>query len=129
MFGALTSLVENQLVLGRSVHYDNKWARDGNCQNRKETFHFLQLPIPPISLAFSTQISDHSANRPAAFLGAGDRLWREKTMTLLQIKYALTCAKCSSLTKAAEVLYLSPSNLSKTLKALEEELQKAIFER
>ncbi len=50
-------------------------------------------------------------------------------MTLLQIKYALTCAKCSSLTKAAEVLYLSPSNLSKTLKALEEELQYAIFER
>lgn len=50
-------------------------------------------------------------------------------MTLLQIKYALTCAKCNSLTKAAEVLYLSPSNVSKTLKALEEELQYAVFER
>lgn len=50
-------------------------------------------------------------------------------MTLLQIKYALVCARCNSLTKAAEMLYLSPSNVSKTLKALEEELQYAIFER
>lgn len=50
-------------------------------------------------------------------------------MTLLQIKYALLCAKYQSLAKAAEELYITPPNLSKSIKALEEELQYPIFIR
>lgn len=50
-------------------------------------------------------------------------------MTLLQISYALACAKCSSLTKAAELLGISVSNVSKTIKSLEDELEYTLFQR
>lgn len=50
-------------------------------------------------------------------------------MTLLQIRYAIVCAKSKSITKAAALLLTTPSNVSKTVKALEDELSYAIFER
>lgn len=50
-------------------------------------------------------------------------------MTLLQIKYAVYCYNCESINKAAEQLITTPSNVSKTIKALESELGFSIFER
>lgn len=50
-------------------------------------------------------------------------------VTLLQIRYAIVCAKSKSVTKAAALLLTTPSNVSKTIKSLEDELSYAIFER
>lgn len=50
-------------------------------------------------------------------------------MTILQIQYALSCATYRSITKSAEQLFTSPSNVSKILKSLEEELGYTIFVR
>ena len=43
-------------------------------------------------------------------------------MTLLQLKYISTVAKCGSFSKAAQVLYVSQPGISKMVCALEEEL-------
>ena len=45
-------------------------------------------------------------------------------MTLLQLKYISTVAKCGSFSKAAQVLYVSQPGISKMVCALEEELDK-----
>ncbi|MBQ6314100.1 MAG: LysR family transcriptional regulator [Mogibacterium sp.] len=50
-------------------------------------------------------------------------------MTLLQIKYAVYCAQFLSINKAAEQLFTTPSNVSKSIKALENELGYSIFMR
>ena len=50
-------------------------------------------------------------------------------MTILQFQYALACSATGSISKAAETLFTSVSNLSKTLKALEDELGFQIFVR
>lgn len=50
-------------------------------------------------------------------------------MTLLQLQYALECASTGSIGKAAENVYTTASNLSKMLKALEDELGFALFIR
>ncbi|MBQ4491084.1 MAG: LysR family transcriptional regulator, partial [Pyramidobacter sp.] len=50
-------------------------------------------------------------------------------MTLLQIQYALECYATGSLSKAAQNLFTSVSNLSKTLHALEDELGCELFVR
>lgn len=43
-------------------------------------------------------------------------------MTLLQLKYISTVAKCGSFSKAAQALYVSQPGISKMVCALEEEL-------
>ena len=48
-------------------------------------------------------------------------------MTLLQLKYISTVAKCGSFSKAAQVLYVSQPGISKMVCALEEELGITIF--
>jgi len=50
-------------------------------------------------------------------------------MTRLQFQYALACLMTGSINKAARTLFTSPENLSKTLKALENELGFPIFIR
>lgn len=50
-------------------------------------------------------------------------------MTILQLQYALNCATYRTITKSAEQLYTTPSNVSKILKGLEEELGYPIFVR
>ena len=50
-------------------------------------------------------------------------------MTLLQIQYAVECARCGSITKAAQNLFTSPPNLSKSIRSLEDELGFPIFLR
>ena len=50
-------------------------------------------------------------------------------MTLLQVKYISTVAKCGSFSKAAQVLYVSQPGISKMVCALEEELGITIFVR
>lgn len=50
-------------------------------------------------------------------------------MTLLQIQYAVECARCGSITKAAQKIFTSPPNLSKSIRSLEEELGFQIFLR
>lgn len=50
-------------------------------------------------------------------------------MTLLQLKYISTVAKCGSFSKAAQVLYVSQPGISKMVCALEEELGITIFVR
>lgn len=50
-------------------------------------------------------------------------------MTLLQLKYVVSCAKYASINKAADSLFTSPSNVSKAIKSLEDELGFAIFIR
>lgn len=50
-------------------------------------------------------------------------------MTLTQIKYFITIAKCLSFTKAAEQLYISQPALSRHIKNMEEELNLQIFVR
>ena len=48
-------------------------------------------------------------------------------MTLLQLKYISTVAKCGSFSKAAQVLYVSQPGISKMVRAVEEELAITIF--
>ena len=50
-------------------------------------------------------------------------------MTIQQCKYVLTIADIGSFSKAAQVLYVSQSGLSESVKALEDELGITIFER
>lgn len=50
-------------------------------------------------------------------------------MNLLHLKYAVEVAKTSSITKAAENLYMGQPNLSRAIKELEEELGIRIFRR
>lgn len=50
-------------------------------------------------------------------------------MTLLQLKYISTVARCGSFSKAAQVLYVSQPGISKMVCALEEELGITIFVR
>lgn len=50
-------------------------------------------------------------------------------MTLVQLQYAIACANTSSFTKAAESMFTTTSNLSKTIKAIEQEIGYDIFKR
>ena len=50
-------------------------------------------------------------------------------MTLLQLQYALECVSTGSISKAAENIYTTTSNLSKMIKALEMELGFTLFIR
>ena len=50
-------------------------------------------------------------------------------MTLLQIQYAISCFHTGSISKSAQENYTSVANLSKALKALESELNYALFFR
>ncbi len=50
-------------------------------------------------------------------------------MTFQQLIFAVSVAKCASINKAAEQLYTHQSNVSNTLKQLEEELGIEIFQR
>lgn len=50
-------------------------------------------------------------------------------MTILQIQYAIACAETGSFSKAAQALFTSISNISRTIKALEIELGFDIFLR
>ena len=46
-----------------------------------------------------------------------------------QIQYFIACAEYGSFSAAAEILFTSQSNVSKAIKALEEELELKLFER
>lgn len=50
-------------------------------------------------------------------------------MNLMHLKYAIEVAKTSSITKAAENLYMGQPNLSRAIKELEEDLGLEIFKR
>lgn len=50
-------------------------------------------------------------------------------MNILHLKYAAEVAKCGSINKAAEALYMNQPNLSKAIKELETSLGITIFER
>lgn len=50
-------------------------------------------------------------------------------MTIAQIKYFVTVAKCLSFTKAAEQLFVSQPALSRHIKNMEEELNIQLFVR
>lgn len=50
-------------------------------------------------------------------------------MTILQLRYAVECKKTGSLSTAAQNLFTSTSNMSKSLKALEDELGYNVFIR
>ncbi len=50
-------------------------------------------------------------------------------MNILYLKYAVTVARCGSITGAAEQLYMNQPNLSKAIKELETSLNITIFQR
>lgn len=50
-------------------------------------------------------------------------------MELRQLEYFLACARCGSLTKAAEALYTTQPHVSQVIRALERELGAALFRR
>ena len=50
-------------------------------------------------------------------------------MTFQQLSFAVEVAKCASINKAAERLYTHQSNVSSTIKQLEDELGIQIFQR
>lgn len=50
-------------------------------------------------------------------------------MTITQVQYVLEIARCGSLSRAAETLYISQPALSSQVRALERELNCAIFQR
>ena len=50
-------------------------------------------------------------------------------MNFLQLKYAVEVARCGSINKAADKLFVEASNLSRTLKGLETSLGTALFDR
>ncbi|WP_298029457.1 LysR family transcriptional regulator [uncultured Dysosmobacter sp.] len=50
-------------------------------------------------------------------------------MTLLQIQYVIACAQTKSISKAAHAMFTSTSNLSRTIKSLEDELGFEVFAR
>ena len=50
-------------------------------------------------------------------------------MNILYLKYAVTVARCGSITRAAEQLYMNQPNLSKAIKELESSFNITIFQR
>ena len=50
-------------------------------------------------------------------------------MNLSHVELVLTVAQCGSISQAAESLYMSQSNLSKTIKSIEESIGKTLFHR
>lgn len=50
-------------------------------------------------------------------------------MTITQMKYFITAAKCLNFTKAASQLYITQSALSRQIVAMEEELNLQLFVR
>lgn len=50
-------------------------------------------------------------------------------MNMIHLRYAVEVAKCGSLGKAAEVLLVAQSNLSRSIKGLEDELGIVLFQR
>lgn len=50
-------------------------------------------------------------------------------LNFLQLKYAIEVAKCHSISKAAETLYMNQPNLSRAIKELEDSLNIVIFNR
>ena len=50
-------------------------------------------------------------------------------MNILHLKYAVEVARCGSINKAAEKLYVEPPNLSRAIKGLETSLGVTLFER
>lgn len=50
-------------------------------------------------------------------------------MELQQLQYFVTTVQAGSVTKAAEILYISQPALSRTLRRLEKELGFSLFER
>ena len=50
-------------------------------------------------------------------------------MTLLQLKYAVTIASCSTISEAAKRLFLTQPSLTASIKELEQELGITIFSR
>lgn len=50
-------------------------------------------------------------------------------MNVIYLKHAVAVAKAGSLNKAAEELFVAPTNLSRAIKELEKELGSVIFER
>ena len=50
-------------------------------------------------------------------------------LNILYLKYAVTVARCGSITGAAEQLYMNQPNLSKAIKELETSLNITIFQR
>ena len=54
---------------------------------------------------------------------------RRNHMTFQQLSFAVEVAKCASINKAAERLYTHQSNVSSTIKQLEDELGIQIFQR
>ncbi len=50
-------------------------------------------------------------------------------MTILQMKYFITVARCLSFTKAAEMLYVTQPSLSRQITAMEQELNMQLFIR
>ena len=56
-------------------------------------------------------------------------LWRNKTMNILHMRYAVEVARLGSLSKAAESLYVALPNVSRSVKELEADLGITIFDR
>lgn len=50
-------------------------------------------------------------------------------MELEQLRQLVAFAECGTLSRAAEALHISQPSLSRTMQALEEELQAALFTR
>ncbi len=61
--------------------------------------------------------------------GKGQTAAKESAMTTRQYKYILAIAKCGSISKAAEQLYISQSGLNQQLMRMEKELGVTLFER
>jgi len=54
---------------------------------------------------------------------------RRKTMTLQQLRYAITIADCNSMNKAAQALFISQPSLSASIRDLENEIGITIYKR
>ena len=50
-------------------------------------------------------------------------------MELKQLKYLITIARCKTMLKAAEELYISQSGLTRSIQSLEEEFGFELFDR
>lgn len=57
------------------------------------------------------------------------QLQRKESMELKQLQFLVVCAQTQSFSKAANLLFTTQSNVSKVIKALEEELGIELFER
>ena len=58
-----------------------------------------------------------------------EKLWKEKKMTLQQLKYVVTVAEKGTLSDAAKELFVSQPALTKAIKELEDEMNISIFNR